>query len=85
MTTRTTWRLCIPTGVGGVQIQKERLLVADLPDNVGLSVAVDGIQVEIPDGGQCGETDSGPTVPCCRFLVSLRALTCAKHFNLCQV
>ena len=58
--------------------------MADLRDNVELAVAVDGMQVEKPDGGQCSETGSGPTVPC-RFLVSVSALTCAKHFNLCQV
>ena len=58
--------------------------MVDLPDTVRLAVAVDGIQVEKPGGGQCSETDSRPTVPC-RFLVSVSALTCAKHFNLCQV
>ena len=58
--------------------------MADLPDNVGVAVAVDGIQVEKPDGGQCSETGSGSTVPS-RFLVSVSALTCAEHFNLCQV
>ena len=56
----------------------EGLAVVDLPDNIGLVVAVDGLKMVKPGGRD--NVVKGTVV-----LLFMSALTCVKHFSLCQV
>ena len=79
-------RLC-SLGLEGMTVVltlDERMVVVGLADNVVMAVAEDDLKVVTPDGSRLTEISTNANgfmqVP-----VSVTALTCVKHFNLCQL